>query len=346
MGDKTSIQWTAGDDGAPGATWNPIAAFNKETGKRGWFCTKVSPGCANCYAERFNRPRGNGLAYTAGNLDKVEFRLMQLDQPLRWKRPRRIFVESMSDLFHDGVSDVDLAKIFAVMAAASHHQFLVLTKRIERALDWFAMVEDNFLGYLLAGEEDPTGKDWELPEWPLPNVQFGVSVEDQKTADERIPALLRISAAVRFLSCEPMLEPIDLKLNLFSEFASPEEKQQHVAPRRRDLIHQVIIGGESGPGARPFNLAWARSIIEQCRQWGTAPFVKQLGAVPMIREDEWRALNPTPLLNANNRNRVPEGYVPLRFEDKKGGEIEEWPEDLRVREFPKVLERATSPTER
>jgi protein gp37 len=230
----TSIQWATD-------SWNPIAAYDRETGKRGWFCTKVSEGCQNCYAEQFNRFRGNGHLYRVGNLDRVRFELAPtLDAPLHWRKPRRVFVNSMTDLFLEQHADEQIDAVFSVMAKARAHQFLVLTKRPARMLEYSSA---RLLGL------------------PLPNVWLGVSVEHQRAADERIPDLLATPAAVRFLSCEPLLGPVDLKR--FAPFiahfgaAAIECKHGHDACPICDRgIDWVIVGGESGGKARPMNVDW------------------------------------------------------------------------------------------
>ena len=209
----TKIEWT--DE-----SWGPIAAFDRETGKRGWFCTKVSPGCKHCFAERLNLWVGNGHAYTVPNLEKVELRLVNLEKPLRWKKPRRIFPCSMTDLFHEAVPDEFIVKILGVMLEARHHTYQILTKRPERMAAFFREFW-KAAGRLAFFHGD------EPHEWPLefaegefaaeyvaravaPHIWLGVSIENQKTADERIPHLLRTPAAVRWLSVEPMLAPLDL----------------------------------------------------------------------------------------------------------------------------------------
>lgn len=248
MADHSKIQWTQ-------STWNPVAG-----------CRKVSAGCDHCYAIRdAHRLAGNPnakIAATYAGLTMIQngrpnwtgvFRELpdRLDQPLRWKRPRRIFVNSMSDLFGEGISSLFISRVFGVMARSPWHQFQVLTKRPDRMRDilsspWFGQFGDTAA-------------------WPLPNVWLGTSVEDQKAADQRIPALLQTPAAVRFLSCEPLLSPLDLGL-------------------RRDYawwdgLHWVILGGESGPGARPMKMEWAMSLVDQCENAGVPCFVKQWGSV-------------------------------------------------------------------
>lgn len=260
MADKTTISWTVThhEDGTvtPGATWNPL---------RG--CARVSEGCRNCYAERVAaRFSGPGLPYeglarmtSKGPMWTGEVRLIEkmMDQPLRWKRPRLIFVNSMSDLFHDKVSDVWLNRIFEVMESCPQHTFQILTKRPERMkeyLTWRSMAHT-----------------W--GDYPTSHIWVGVSMEDQATADERIPLLLETTAAVRWISAEPLLGPIDLT-PYFWEEAGPEWAGKNLADPGLDW---VVTGGESGPGARPAHPQWFRSIRDQCatasvpfhfKQWG------------------------------------------------------------------------------
>jgi protein gp37 len=216
MADGSSIEWTD-------ATWNPV---------RG--CTKVSPGCKHCYAETFaERFRGvPGHPFEHG----FDLQLIPsaLELPLRWRAGRRIFVNSMSDLFHDDVPATYIRRVFGVMTRASHHQYQVLTKRSSR----MARLAANL----------------EIPAY----VWMGVSVENQKYAT-RIDDLRRVEAAVRFLSIEPLLGPIE-KLDLTG-------------------IHWVIVGGESGHGARPMDPAWVRSIRDQCIDSNVKFFFKQWGGV-------------------------------------------------------------------
>lgn len=219
MSDGSPIEWTD-------ATWNPVTG-----------CTKVSPGCKHCYAERFaERFRGvKGHPFEQG----FDLRLWpeRLELPLRWRSPRRIFVNSMSDLFHPRVPDAFIRACFETMQKASWHHFQVLTKRPERA----AALADS------------------LP-WPE-NVWMGTSVESQPYTS-RVRHLERTPARVRFLSCEPLLGPLVLNLS---------------------GIHWVIVGGESGPGARPMNKEWVVSIRDQCREAAIAFFFKQWGGVQKKR---------------------------------------------------------------
>jgi protein gp37 len=300
----TKIQWTE-------ETWNPI---------RG--CSRVSEGCRNCYAEEIAaRFSGPGQAYeglaTRINRDarwtgKVRFIEKRLDEPLRWKKPSRIFVNSMSDLFHEKVKDEWIDRIFAVMATAGQHTFQVLTKRPARMADYAQALADGRRGLPPVWDERlRRERHWQgLP----PNVWLGVSVEDQATADERIPLLLKTPAAIRWVSYEPALGPVD-----FSSWLA-------------DGVDWIVVGGESGPGARRFDLAWARETIAQCRAAGVAVFVKQMGSRPIVRR------HPVPL----------DGWEPvtgqngqaIRLKNTKGDDMAEWPKALRVRDYPGAAARA------
>lgn len=339
------IQWTD-------ATWNPVIG-----------CTPVSEGCRNCYAAGHARRMGGnprtpyyeGLARTAGDGRAVftgVVRTMEdrLDQPLRWTRPRRVFVNSMSDLFHPDVPFEFVDRVFAVMALADRHTFQVLTKRPERMAEYLGHNPTGRLNAVTharvarAAEaiarsrgEDTAAPYWDvwLECWPLPNVWLGTSVEDQTAADERIPHLLRCPAAVRFLSCEPLLGPVDLRSvghgyhDALTSTCCPFCGEYGVDPcppcRNGEgvMVDWIIAGGESGPRARPCNVGWIRSIVDQCREAGVPVFVKQLGADPRVcypsRSQAWP-------------DSEVEYEAPLH--DPKGGNPEEWPEDLRVREWP------------
>lgn len=310
MADKTGIAWTD-------ATWNPI---------RG--CSKVSAGCKNCYAEKVAaRFSGPGAPYGGTIHDgrwNGQIRLVpeMLSHPLRWRRPRRIFVNSMSDLFHEGVPFEYIAAVFGVMSACPQHTFQVLTKRPARAVEFFAWAQgDNHshpeticLHYSRAYTAAPANGVYR---WPLPNVHLGVSVENQETADNRIPLLLRCSAAVRFVSYEPALGPVDFGNS--RDWLTPVVTKPAGSPR----IDWVIVGGESGPNARPFDVVWARSTIGQCKAAGVACFVKQLGA------HLWDG-SPGSLWGTDPTIRS--GIV--RMSDRAGANPAEWPADMRVQEFP------------
>jgi protein gp37 len=291
--------------GFRGATWNPT---------RG--CRKISDGCKHCYAETFaERFRGvSGHAYEQGFDPRTA--PDKLDLPLRTKAPTCWFVNSMSDLFLEDFSDEYIAAVFGVMAAAPRHRFLVLTKRAERMRRWFEWVARLGLG--LDGKAPERGRKMfgnvDSP-WPLPNVFLGVSVENQATADERIPQLLATPAAVRFVSYEPALEAVDFSPWLRASCSVHRKGDGYrccagEAPRLSPL-QWVIVGGESGPGARTTGLGWIRDAVNACRESGTPCFVKQVGA------------------------RVASGgSMPDRPRNRKGGDPAEWPEDLRVREWP------------
>jgi len=229
---KTKIQWCTHN-------WNIVLG-----------CSRKSPGCLNCYAERqmhrFNQPGmyAEGLTVIRGGRPgwsgKIVLREDKLEEPLRWKKPRTVFVCSTSDLFHEDVPFGFLDRAFAVMRQAEAHTFQVLTKRIERYAEYAAR------------------PDFEPP----PNVWVGTSVEDRVRAQERIPILAQAPASVRFLSCEPLLEGLGAV----------------------DLtgIHWAIMGGESGPGARNCAVEWIADLIAAGRRAGAAVFVKQLGARPTL----------------------------------------------------------------
>lgn len=270
---STKIEWT--DE-----TWNPTLG-----------CDKVSPGCDGCFAIRTARIRGGNphpkiaQAYagltkrTAGGLDWTgDVRVLpdRLDMPLHWRKPRKVFVDSQSDLFHDGVGTAFIARVFAVMAATPRHTYQVLTKRHGRMRSLLGRedfrqkvrVELAELRGLMVG-------DVSLP-WPLPNVWLGVSVEDQQRADLRIPALLGTPAAVRWLSCEPLLGPVDLTCgNVRPEFHGPCDGYCDGALLQG--IDWVVVGGETGPTARPMHPDWARGLRDQCQNADVPFWFKQWG---------------------------------------------------------------------
>lgn len=360
MGDRTGISWTD-------ATWNPI---------RG--CSRVSAGCVNCYAEsvaaRFSAP---GLAYaglTTNGRWNGTVRLVpeHLADPIRWQKPRKIFVNSMSDLFHESLPADEIAAIFGVMALAKRHTFQVLTKRPERMRDFLLGKERvsgsslremcfyearNFLGEKAVSGGTP----WDA-EFPLPNVWLGVSVEDQKTADARIPILLDTPASVRFVSYEPALGPVDFARWVRPEYPShalgvssayvigeqarwrktwgdpptlepPKTVADVLAPEPFRRLSWIIVGGESGPRARPFDVGWARSTVKQCAAAHVACFVKQMGSVPVL------------FGGTNARHSWPDGTEfdepdentrqTIALHNSHGADEAEWPESLRVQEFPR-----------
>lgn len=254
MSDKTSIEWTD-------SSWNPVTG-----------CDEVSPGCDHCYAKTFaERWRGTPGHHFERGFDVV-LRPERLDQPLRWRKPRRIFVNSMSDLFHKDVPDEYIARVFAVMACAPRHTFQVLTKRHGRMRSLLTSPDFRSLVDLeLGGDGAHRIEDWQ---WPLPNVWLGVSVENQQWANIRIPALLDTPAAVRFLSCEPLLGPVSLFANTRIDTGT--------------LVDWVIVGGESGPGARPMHPAWARGLRNECVEHDIPFLFKQRGEWTWDEPGEFR----------------------------------------------------------
>jgi len=278
MADRTSIEWTD-------ASWNPVSG-----------CTKVSAGCKNCYAERvFPRayPSRDSNGAVARKFTDVMLHPERLDQPLRWKKPRRIFVNSMSDLFHEAVPDDFIYRTLAIMALAGQHSFQILTKRPMRML---SMCAGEFFAYEVgrrAGDLLKAGWKHERDTAiPLPNVWLGVSVEDQDAANERIPLLLQTAAAVRFVSYEPALAPVDFSAWLPGPIMVCGAKEPMPAESARALralgnaafrhiggkmLDWIIAGGESGPHARPAHPDWFRSVRDQCISAGVPFFFKQWG---------------------------------------------------------------------
>ncbi|ADE12188.1 phage Gp37/Gp68 family protein [Sideroxydans lithotrophicus] len=260
-------------------TWNPL---------RG--CSRVSEGCRNCYAESMAaRFCGAGMPYE-GTINPETKRWSgtiklvpeHLTDPLRWTRPRMIFVNSMSDLFHEDVPFQFIADVFAVMACTTRHTYQVLTKRPARMLEFFAWLNEELDGFghptridslrvwpqWIPSKGNRGGYDNCGPLWPLENVWLGVTVENQEAADERIPLLLQTPAAVRWVSIEPLLEAVNIALWLDQLPATVDQR-----PR----LDWCVVGGESGPNARPMHPDWARSLRDQCsaadvpflfKQWG------------------------------------------------------------------------------
>jgi protein gp37 len=351
MSDGSQIEWTD-------ATWNPVTG-----------CTKVSPGCAHCYIERTPAFRINHRRFEsqpkrepreiivpAGDITEAfqygprrematDLRLHEdrLNQPYGWKKPRRIFVNSLSDLFHEDIPDTFLARIWMTMANTPWHTYQILTKRPERmrawAKRWADLAGESNEPQLVRGPEatraaHPSGRgqifadyleglgtpppgaayptfDWmEGPRWwwpeYLPNVWLGVTAENQRWADERIPILLDTPAEVRFVSVEPMLGPVDLT-DIRWPAARPRFPETDDLSDARTVLRVVggtkldwvIVGGESGPKHRPFKVEWGRSVVKQCAAAGVACFVKQLGGA------------------------------------RPGNRLEDLPPDLQVREFPR-----------
>lgn len=305
MADNSKIEWTD-------ASWNPIRARNLKTGKVGWHCEHATTGCEHCYSEGFNKRLGTGLPFKPGHRKDIEIFLdeQMLTQPLRWKKPRKVFVCSMTDAFADFVTDDMLDKMFAVMALCPQHTFQVLTKRAARMRVYLSSDDRPLhrIHHYAVAADNATETWWwcrnpkmaatpynlylQAP-WPLPNVWLGVSAERQQEADERIPDLLATPAAVRFVSIEPLLGPIDLVSPLYRgeagitmrgylrDHAEYDDFHHHAAK-----LDQVIVGGESGRHARSMHPDWPRSLRDQCASAGTAFFFKQWGEwAPSTPED-------------------------------------------------------------
>lgn len=285
MSTNSKIEWT-------NHTWNPVTG-----------CTKVSAGCKNCYAEKFFE-RFNGK----GSFKKITCHEDRLLIPKKWKKPGMVFVNSMSDLFHESVPFYFIDKVFAIMALCPEHIFQVLTKRPERMMQYFDSREDmksiceeaeilvstephlfhvcerlrgeakrHIGNFSISNELKPNLKEagwfWDFyysefgkvyslnfeGNWPLQNVWLGTSIENQDTAG-RLDYLLNTPAAVRFISCEPLLGPVQLNL-----------------PVNHTYLHWVIVGGESGTGARPMQADWVNDLKDQCTGFGIPFFFKQWG---------------------------------------------------------------------
>lgn len=275
---RTSIEWATD-------VWNPVTG-----------CTKVSEGCRNCYAERLHRMRHE--AYLRGAkvpgcyatpFETVVCHDERMGIPVRWKKSKRFFVDSMSDLFHEQVPMDFIANVFAVMYLADWHMFMVLTKRAGRMqamLNSQAFWDEYRECVRVLSDDTMTGGERKI--W---NVWLGVSVENQKAADERIPLLLKTPASTRFVSCEPLLGPVDLGMGLCPTCGGSGETAGHYYQDDGmetcddcggiglafDSIDWVICGGESGPGARPMDPDWARSLLDQCLAMGVPFFFKQWG---------------------------------------------------------------------
>lgn len=345
----TTIAWTRNDDGTDGKSWNPV---------RG--CRQISPGCGDprgggCYAMgQAHRFSGPGQPYEGlTKLTKLGprwtgravFVPKMLSRPLRWRKPQRVFVNSMSDLWHDDITDSQIAAVFGVMAACPQHEFIVLTKRANRMRQWFDWAHDQrghgntttevMRGHAMTWMPGVHAADGSVPpgpgrallgfdrRWPLPNVVLGISAENQEAADERLPYVLQSEATCRMVSLEPMIGPLVLRAPEVSAWpektpthpiANPEEWDDWKYWCARDRgVNVVVVGGESGPGARPCHISWIRDIVRQCKEAGVCVFVKQLGA-----------------------NAIGDDGKPYDTEDPKGGDMSEWPADLQVRQWPKV----------
>jgi protein gp37 len=341
MGKETGISWTD-------------HTFNHVRG-----CTKISDGCAHCYAAELSKINPKVLGSWGPNGTRVVAAESYWRQPLAWDKAarkagvrRRVFCASLADVFEKwegGMSDVQgrpmlllptgewapqtadwqppgsrplrmreaRDRLFGLVAATKNLDWLILTKRPERMARYFQ--RKNHWGAAEAfrdlhyGRESGVSLGDGLADWPPDNVWAGASVENQATADERIPHLYQIPAAVRFLSMEPLLGPVEL--------ANVSGWGKHTAKfwgtSISDYLHWVIVGGESGDHARPFDLAWARSVRDRCKAAGVACFVKQVGSRPFDSFDRSRATDQRLYLKAGH-----------------GDDPSEWPSDLQVQDFP------------
>jgi len=318
VSDKTHIEWTD-------ATWNPITG-----------CTMVSAGCTNCYAMGLaatrlrHHPSRAGLTRMTGGravwTGEVRLNEQWLDQPLRWRRPRMIFVCAHGDLFHENVPDEWIDRVFAVMALAPQHRFQVLTKRPERARAYLSKLSDE------PSEWRCKRLDYaQITAWPLPNVWLGTSIEDQATAEARIPHLLAAPAAVRFVSAEPLLGPVRLDDLILDDGQPGEWHVNALDAECGDLaddpafgcatIDWVIVGGESGNGARPMHPDWARSLRDQCQAASVAFFFKQNGN--WLHEDEEGA-DAFDWADAEERyclHHWPDGTASIHVQKKQAGRL-------------------------
>ncbi len=246
-------------------------------------CDPVSEGCQRCWAKRMaRRLRGRAGYPTEKDGFAVTIRPDRLCEPLGWKTPERVAVGFMGDLFHDEVDEKFIAKVFAIMALGLRHTFQVLTKRPERMRDYLAARGKSIEPWERAVRDEGFTLKFDskcLVPFPLPNVWLGVSAEDQERADERIPHLLDTPAAVRFVSAEPLLGPIEFDHLLGSTVDAIRGRsfEQIFGDDETPRLDWVIVGGESGPKARPMHPDWARDIRDQCKAAGIPFFFKQWG---------------------------------------------------------------------
>ena len=270
MSSNSNIEWTD-------ATWNPIGG-----------CTKCSPGCTNCYAERMTHrlahnpttPRYAGLTDAQGRWTG-EVRLFpdELEKPIHWRKPRRVFVCSMSDLFHESVPDEYIWQVLkTALQGNRRHTYTILTKRPERMAAWFAANAQQFWHYHAPGSPQ---RPYCMAPWPDPCLWLGVTVCNQAEADAKIPILLQIPAAVRWVSIEPMLGEIDLRhihhdnMVEIDALTGDHGVYRPLAGRSDNKLDWTVIGAETGPGARPMHPDWARGIRDQCTAAGIPFFFKK-----------------------------------------------------------------------
>ena len=290
----TKIEWTQ-RPGTKGETWNLIKAMNNVTGGIGHFCVKVSEGCRKCYAADFQKRFNNPVRYAVQDANQVYIYISdrQMWKPLHWTKPRTSFVCSMTDVFYEGHDDKWIDHVFTVAALCPQHTIIILTKRPHRMRDYMRRIDDKgrhpAMAYaaLLAATGRYSTPALDLRQWPLPNVWLGVSVEDQPTADKRIPILLNTPTKLRFISAEPLLGPIDLArwttdgadfLRYCDAVGGPQPNI--------DMLDWVICGGESGHKANPMHPDWARSLRDQCSAANVPFFFKQWGNTAPLLDSE------------------------------------------------------------
>ena len=367
----SDIEWLVNPDGTKGKTWNPMVG-----------CSRQSAGCENCYAITFAarqlQPQYVGLTKIrpAGSsrpgpdwTGEVRLVPQRLPEPLKWRKSQRVFVNSMSDLFHPQVPFEYIAAVYGIMACCPQHTFIVATKQLARAVEFFAWLDaraerergGHYTAILMeAGKHveparweklmEDTGFERDLAEceiWPLPNVHLLASIEDQATAEKRIPDLLRCPAEMHGVSYEPALGPVDL-----SEIDTGTICEECDKPRMLDALNGpsyrcacgselaamtrtlrwVVVGGESGPKVRDFDVLWMQAQIDACAAEEVAIFCKQIGARPRCGSLKSGAF-------ANRRGRWFDYWedsmmVRCSITDPKGGKIREWPPELHVRQYP------------
>lgn len=365
MSSNSKIEWCD-------ASWNPIRSrvrqdapeiarakgytsliqiVEKNIGKVGWHCEHASTGCDHCYAESLNHRClpgcGTGLPYDRRSRDLVELFLdeEELLKPLKWKKPRRIFVCSMTDLFAEFVTDEMIDQVMAVAALCPQHTFLFLTKRTDRCAEYWDNLSRIPVVFRIANAMTTVAPGSRLFNDPRHHCHLGFSAEDQQRFDERWSHMRKLAAAgwKVWCSAEPLLSAIDLRLpEGASIHANYPEGFENWTEKKRDewfsmqaratymsrstLPCQIVVGGESGHGARPCNIDWIRGIVRQCRDAGVAVFVKQLGAKPYEVLFAGEAFGP---FDINGQK-----WLSLELDNRKGADMAEWPEDLRIREIP------------
>lgn len=322
MGKETEIAWCT-------HTFNPW-----------WGCARVSPGCEHCYAESFAKRTGHGVWGTTS--PRRFFKDKHWKEPVKWDEEakaagerRRVFCASMSDVFEDRDDLLESrARLTTLVAATPHLDWLILTKRPQHARRLWTIACGDGHGPCVCGAHGRSKLCGDIStatgHWAS-NIWLGTTAEDQQRADERIPYLLEAPALVRFLSCEPLLGPVDL----FAFLRGKLRDESLAALRSPPMpgVDWVIVGGESGAGARTMEIGWARAIVEQCSAHKTACFVKQMGHRPIARSRF--DMGAASFKAADDHGWTEHaGPVTLLLKHSKGGDPEEWAEELRVRQFP------------